>query len=69
MDITFTVTAQQGARIATAIGHRFSLKDAQGALRDATIQEVKDYVVRHLKQTVFEQERQDAFTNVVISDF
>jgi hypothetical protein len=69
MDITFTVTNQQAARIATAVGHRFAMRDANGALRDATTQEVKDYIIRHLKQTVIEQERQDAFANVTVSDF
>jgi hypothetical protein len=69
MDITITITNQQGTRVLTALGHKYGLKDGLGSPRDATAQEAKDFIVRHLKQTVLEQERQDAFANAVIADF
>ena len=56
-DFTLTLTAAQAQRVAVAFGRYGKFTDAQGAPRNATAAEIKEYLVRQLKGVVRQQER------------
>ena len=58
--ITITTDATQGARLASAVGKVLDLTDASNMPRDATLAEVKSYIVKQLQAVVRQQERQAA---------
>ena len=58
--ITLTVDASTAARIAEAFGSYWNLQNTQGGSRNATLLEVKEYLVRHLKAVITQQERRKA---------
>ena len=60
--ITLNVTAQQAQRIASCLGKAWNLKDTQDPPqpRDATLAEVKLYVVQHLRRLVNDIEGAEA---------
>lgn len=67
--ITITVTAAQAARVTSALGKHSSLKDADGAPRDATAAEVKEWLVRQMRALVLQQERRVAEATVTVAPF
>jgi hypothetical protein len=56
---TFTYTAQQGQRIASAAGKALGLTDEQGLPRSATAQETNDLLIKHIKGFVRHWEEQE----------
>ena len=61
-DITLTLTVPQVQRVAVALGKYWNLMDAQAPPqpRDATLAEVKAYLIRQLRGLVIQQERRVA---------
>lgn len=55
--ISLTIDAAAAQRVATAFGQYWHLMDAQGQPRDATLAEVKTYLVRQMTGVVRQQER------------
>lgn len=66
--ITLTVTAQQAQRIATAFGETYGLVDATGAPRDATAQEIHDYIVGYIKGIVQGADLRAAQQTIQVAD-
>lgn len=58
--LTITVPDPQVPRVQAAMGKLLELRDGNGDIRDATAEEVRQYLVDKLKQVVFTQEKRDA---------
>jgi hypothetical protein len=58
--ITLTIDAAAAQRVAAAFGRYWHLADAGGAPRDATLAEVKTYLVRQMAGVVRNAERAQA---------
>ena len=59
-DITLTLTVAQAQRVAVAFGKYWNLLDGGGLPREATLLEVKTYLIRQLRAVVVQQERRAA---------
>lgn len=57
VDVTITLTGAQATRVAARIGELRGLKDGQGAPRSATLAEVKQIIIDHLRGMVIQAER------------
>jgi hypothetical protein len=55
--VSVDLTTLQANRAQSAFGKHLSLKDAQGAPRDATAGEIKGWVIRQMRGVVHTQER------------
>jgi hypothetical protein len=62
-DIVFSLTVPQAQRLATAFGAR------QGLGRDATLAEIKQWLLGHLKEMVRSQEKAVSEAMIVIPPF
>jgi hypothetical protein len=58
--MTLTVDAAQAARLTAAFGRYWHLTNPDGTPRDATLAEVRDYLVRQLRGVVREMDRANA---------
>lgn len=63
--LTITVPDAQVPRVQTAFGAVLDLRDGNGDLRDATADEVRQYLVDKLKQIVRLHESQEATETAV----
>lgn len=66
-DITITVNVTQARRISTALGRHLGLTDTNGANRDATAGEVREWLLSNLRQVVEEQERKEAERSISVA--
>lgn len=54
--ITITLDSTNAARVASAFGRYWNLRNQDGTPRDATLPEIKEFVVRQLRGVVRRQE-------------
>jgi len=64
--ISFDVTIPQGQRIAAVLGKKMNLRDVDGNPRDATTQEVRQWVITFVRSEVLNYERQVALQQAVV---
>ena len=58
--ISFDVTVAQATRIQKALGIYLNLKDVKDLPREATVPEVRQFLITHLKDFVLERELEAA---------
>ena len=62
--ITIDVTAPQANRISSAFGKAWNLKDNDGNPRDATLAELRKFLIDQLAGVVYGMERKEAMEAV-----